>query len=68
MGKSLYRQNLCDTLRQDTKLKTGTDLTIPIYRHVNTDDIVTVLRDQLGNGFKNGTYDTIHIDVAFEVS
>lgn len=67
MGKSLYRKNLCDALRQKEGLR-GKDLTIPIYRHVNTDDIVGILRAKLKNALNTRSYDTIHIDVAPEVN
>lgn len=72
MGKSLRRQRLCGKLfdpanREERKMD-GKDITIPIHREVDVDAIVSRLYDEFGNGFSDETYNTIHLDIANEVT
>ncbi|XP_067936895.1 E3 ubiquitin-protein ligase rnf213-alpha-like [Watersipora subatra] len=64
VGKSLQKSNLCSQLRQ--KLK-GMDVTIPIYRTIDTDHVIARLNAKLGNGFRDVGRNTIHLDIAHEV-
>lgn len=66
VGKSLEKLNLCKRVRQNRKLK-GKDITIPVYKTVNTDNIIARLNDELGNGYTDSPHHTIHIDIAHEV-
>lgn len=42
------------------------DVTIPAYRRLKTDAIISRLTHLLGNGHREG-FDTIHLDIAHEV-
>ena len=66
VGKSQQRKNTIDKLRQQKGIP-GHDITIPVYRKMVTDDIINSLKEMLGTGY-NSTCDTIHIDIAHEVS
>lgn len=62
----MYKKGLCRRLRSKRKNK-GKDITIPIYKTVDTDDIICRLVRDLGNGISNSECPTIHIDIAHEV-
>ncbi|XP_067936897.1 E3 ubiquitin-protein ligase rnf213-alpha-like [Watersipora subatra] len=64
VGKSLQKSNLCSKLRQ--KLK-GKDVTIPVYRSIDTDHVIARLNAELGHGFRDAGRNTIHLDIAHEV-
>ena len=66
VGKSLYKKNLCSKLRYKQLLR-GKDITIPLYKTISTDDVITRLTDKLDNGYTDIPYNTIHIDIAHEV-
>ena len=67
MGKSLRRVNLCNKLRGGKKLK-GKDVTLPIYRTIDTDSIIATLNEELEDVYTTDSpYHTIHIDIAHEV-
>ena len=66
VGKSLQYINIINKLRTRRRIQ-GKDVTIPVYRKVSTDDIIASLKDVLGTGYNDGC-DTIHIDIAHEVS
>lgn len=45
----------------------GTDVIIPVYRSIDTNGILKAMKSYLGTGYNSGC-DTIHIDIAHEVS
>ena len=51
-------------LRYEKKID-GTDVTIPVYRTMDTNDIIKTMKERLGTGYSAGC-DTIHIDIAHE--
>jgi len=57
---------LVAALRKDKKLH-GKDITIPIYKAIDTDDIIHRLTEELGNGYTHSLHNTIHLDIAHEV-
>ena len=57
--------NLCNKVKQ--KNLPGKFITIPIYKTVDTDNIIAKLNEELGNGYTNTPFHTIHIDIAHEV-
>ena len=65
VGKSLKKFNLCNEVRR--KNLAGEFITIPIYKTINTDKIIATLNEELGNGYTNAPYHTVHIDIAHEV-
>ena len=48
VGKSLQRNNLVEHLRVNLDIRSGEDLTIPIYKTIDTDAIITKLTIVLG--------------------
>ena len=66
VGKSLTKFNLCNQVRSEKKLK-GKDITIPVYKTIDTDSIIAKLNAELGNGYSDPPHHTIHIDIAHEV-
>ena len=66
VGKSLKKFNLCNQLRRNKRLK-GNDITIPIYKTIDTDSIIARLNTELGNGYTDTPHHTIHVDIAHEV-
>ena len=66
VGKSLTKFNLCNQVRAQPRLK-GKDITIPIYKAIDTDSIIAKLNAELGNGYTENPHHTIHIDIAHEV-
>ena len=52
-------------LRNEKKIE-GTDVTIPVYRTMDTNDIIKTMKERLGTRYSAGC-DTIHIDIAHEV-
>lgn len=66
VGKSLKKFNLCNQLRRNKRLK-GADITIPIYKTIDTDSIIGRLNTELGNGYTDTPHHTIHVDIAHEV-
>ncbi|KAF6021244.1 hypothetical protein EB796_020445 [Bugula neritina] len=66
VGKSLRRNDLVAALRKDKKLH-GKDITIPIYKTIDTDHIIHRLTEELGNGYTDSLHNTIHLDIAHEV-
>ncbi|XP_067936886.1 E3 ubiquitin-protein ligase rnf213-alpha-like [Watersipora subatra] len=66
VGKSLHKKNLCAAVRANKDLS-GKDITIPVYKTVDTDVIIKRLNDDLGNGYGVNCYHTIHFDIAHEV-
>ena len=65
VGKSLQHTNMITKLRKEMKID-GTDVTIPVYRTMDTNDIIKTMKERLGTGYNAGC-DTIHIDIAHEV-
>ena len=66
VGKSMHKQNLCSALR-NVKCIRGKDITIPVYKTINADDVISRLTAELGNGYTNTPCNTIHLDIAHEV-
>ncbi|XP_067936891.1 E3 ubiquitin-protein ligase rnf213-alpha-like [Watersipora subatra] len=62
----LHKKNLCAAVRTNKHLS-GKDITIPVYKTVDTDVIIKRLNDDLGNGYGADCYHTIHFDIAHEV-
>ena len=65
VGKSLLKNNLCETLK--IKKVRGENITIPVYKTIKVDDIISRLTDEFGNGYTNTPCNTIHLDIAHEV-
>mgnify|MGYP001799681062 CR=1 FL=1 len=66
VGKTLQKDTLVKNWRQTHQLE-GEDVTIPIHKHVNGDDIIASLKSRGNELFGSGLCDSIHIDIAFEV-
>ncbi|XP_067936885.1 E3 ubiquitin-protein ligase rnf213-alpha-like [Watersipora subatra] len=66
VGKSLQKLNLCHELRVVQEV-TGKDITIPIYKVIDTDNIINCLTSKLGNGYSDTPCSVIHFDIAHEV-
>ena len=66
VGKSLLKDNLCNTLRNGKGVH-GKDITIPVYKVIKVDDIISRLTAEFGNGYTKTPCNTIHLDIAHEV-
>ena len=61
--------NLCNKLRSESDLP-GKDITICIHKTVNIDSIIARLTDEFGCHEEDDdlVYNTIHLDIAHEVT
>lgn len=68
-GKSHWKKRHCDDLlyRDGVRCLKGKDITIPIHRGVNVDDIVERLFDELGHDYDGDQTNTIHFDISHRV-
>ena len=69
MGKTLQQQTLLKAMREKEPLsENGCTAVVPIHKHVNVDQIISLLTSQITDELRQEPYHTIHIDVAYEVS
>ena len=67
VGKSYQKSRLTDKLQNFPQLAGCPDITIPIYKRIDTDAVIHRLRSDLGSGYEGRPYHAIHLDIAHEV-